>query len=172
MNCREIEHLIPSWLENDCSAGERSLVQSHLDSCPACREAVEEFQLLDLALLTRRDEIPPVSRTFHAVMARAGHRRSKVLVDRLLSVPSLAAFLLFAAAAALFIHRDSVGTLFSRDIQLPGPLAGAAQRMIDALVQVSGGDIWTLSIMYGGVTLVMLLAMGLAVQNVLRSSNA
>ena len=172
MNCREIEHLIPAWMENDCSAVEHSLVESHLGGCPACREAVEEFRQLDVALLSRRDEIPRASRTFHAVMARTRQQRTKVVLDRLLSVPSLSTFLVLVVATALFIYRDSVEALFSRDIQLQGSFAGAAQQMIDALVSVSGGDIWALSILYGGVTLVILLAMGLTVQNVLRSSNA
>lgn len=172
MNCREIENLIPTWLENECSVDEHSLVESHLGGCPACREAVEEYRLLDLALVARRDEIPPVARTFHAVMARTRSHRSKVVLDRLLSVPSLSTFMILIAAAALFIYRDSVEALFSRDIQLHGSLAEAAQQMIDALVRVSGGDIWTLSIIYGGMTILILLAMGLAVQNVLRSSNA
>lgn len=172
MNCREIEKLIPLWLENDCSHDEHTLVDAHLGTCPACREAVEEYRLLDLALVARREEMPSFTKTYHAVMARTRSRRSKVVLDRLLGVPCLAAFLILVAAAALFIYRDSVEALFSRDIQLHGSIAGVARQMIDALVRVSGGDIWTLSIIYGGVTILILLAMGLAVQTALRSGNA
>lgn len=168
MNCREIEIILPAFLENDCSAEERAIVESHLGDCPACTALAGEFRLLELALAARVDEIPPASPTVDAVMTRIRPRRRRVAIGRYLNVPSLAVLLFFLAAGVLYRFRESCGALLARDTNLGAILTRAAGQMADSLVQVSGGDIWVLCSIYGAVTLLILLAMGLSVQHVLR----
>jgi predicted anti-sigma-YlaC factor YlaD len=170
VTCDKIEYLIPAYLEGDLSGEELSRVDSHLGECRLCREELEQFHLLESALVERREEVPAVSHTIRGVLARTA--RSWKVLERLVSVPALVTFLFLVTGCLLYIYRGSIGSLFARQIPLMETFTRAAEQIVGSLVQVTGGDIWALSIIYGGLTLFFLLVMGISVQNVLRNNSA
>lgn len=50
MNCGKFENLVDGYLLNELSEKDRSLLESHLGSCGACREHVAELQALEVML--------------------------------------------------------------------------------------------------------------------------
>ncbi|HKS97051.1 MAG TPA: HEAT repeat domain-containing protein [Terriglobia bacterium] len=58
MNCKDLEQALPFYLYDELAADERSAYEKHLESCPACRQTLEDSQRLH-EVLARRPRIEP-----------------------------------------------------------------------------------------------------------------
>lgn len=103
MNCAQVRRLIPPFVDEELSGGERDGVSSHLASCPACRAELEALKA-DLGLLEQvvAPEVSPflVTRVMaeirHPAKAEVGSHAFGVRLSRL--VGSLAAALVVAVS--------------------------------------------------------------------------
>lgn len=169
MKCADIEHLIPAWLENDLPPERQSMVAAHLEACRGCRELAEDLRVLETALEMRRVEVPPAVRTVAAVLAHTGRGRARAVLDFVIGGPCLSALSLLAAGGMLFAYRSGTEALFARNFRLYESLTLLSERLVGALVRLSGGDAWVLAGIYGGLTLLIVLASAWTVLNFARS---
>lgn len=167
MNCTDMEGLIPLYLDGELAGDDTVRVKEHLSRCPACRKLLEEFELIELALTDRREDMPPPAATIDAVMSRVRLHRYRMIVDRMVSVPVLASVLFLTVTLALIIYRNDVSSLFALDLEAQGVLGGLVQRFVDLLMLSGGTDLWTLAIVLGGVTVAILCMIGLTVRSAL-----
>lgn len=71
MQCRQVQTLIDRYVSEGLLPDERSLFESHLQSCPSCQEQLHELRVL-LALLRSAPAPPPVPEGFaDRLMAKA-----------------------------------------------------------------------------------------------------
>ncbi len=150
MTCRNIEELIPAYLENDLPAPDREAVERHLASCAACRLILAEFESLEGALAGLAGTVPSWSRAQARFDRRYGRERRYAPLRVLLAPPALAGVALAAAGAALI----SRGREITAALEPFGAMAAArsaafgdaAARFLDALAEM---DPVLLSAIYG-----------------------
>jgi anti-sigma factor RsiW len=69
MTCRDVEQILPGYVDNALSEGERRDVQEHLAQCPQCRLALADLER-SLALARHSDRVTPPAWLKGRVMAR------------------------------------------------------------------------------------------------------
>ncbi len=66
MNCDEIQNALADYLGDELEASRRSALETHLESCDACRQEVSELkntvQMLERLKAPSRDVLSPMSR--------------------------------------------------------------------------------------------------------------
>jgi anti-sigma factor RsiW len=169
MSCERIESLLPAYAERELPPDEMQEVEQHLAGCGACRETLADFDVLEQALLRRKEEVPAVGVMYANVLSGLGFSRARRISNALLSLPGILSISFLLIGAILWIHRDWTEALFSRDLQLIQPLSRASEWLTNGIVQASGGDVWVLLTAYLGLTVIILLVTGKIVMNFVRA---
>jgi len=107
--CRQLESLLPTFVDGEAPPETRAAVQAHLEACPPCRQTVAE-QVACRALVQSRTAAlatpaPPGLRT--RIIATARDERARAAVPALGWRGRLAAF----SAAAVLVLAVSAGSL-------------------------------------------------------------
>ncbi len=158
MTCRNIEELLPAYLDDDLPPAGRAAIERHLASCAACRLALDEFARLEGSLVSLRDTVPPPRAALLRFDERRGRSRALALGRVLLAPPAVAGFALAAAGAALVSRGREMTTALE-------PFAAAAAsraaslgsffaRLVEAIAEV---DFVLLSAIYGLCALAVML---------------
>ncbi len=127
MNCRTAKRLMPLYAGSDLSARRMRSVGAHLDSCPACRQELEEYRrALGVVRAAARAENAPdwSDGEWRAVVARAvedgqGGREKRAAVRRPILWPRWAV----AAGTAAALVVTAVMLLWQNTGIRPGPAA-------------------------------------------------
>ncbi|MBN1885722.1 MAG: zf-HC2 domain-containing protein [Candidatus Krumholzibacteriota bacterium] len=114
MNCHEAEALLAALAAGDLGREEAAEVERHAASCAACRESLAAWLAIEEALLARRNEVPPASRTIAALAPALRRKRWTPLFDRIFSVPAMSSFLMVLAAVIFRIGGGSVASALGR----------------------------------------------------------
>jgi len=149
-------------------------VDAALAASPALRESLAAFTALEDALVSRRALVPPAERFLRGVFATARaaappKRRARSRVQRwfdaAVSLPAVTAYVCLTTAIAAFVYRDAVARLVARLTEKPNvpavPSLPDASGVTNAIVAATGGEMWVLSVVYGGVTLLIVLTLSL-----------
>jgi len=163
MDCERIEAMLPAFVGRDLGADEAAAVAAHIDSCERCREALAAFAALEQVLVARRSEVPPVDGFLPDLRtARASRGRSGFLVRGLrlaTSVPGVAIVLVMWAVLLIGRFNDRIALAIA-DHALAGRVTAFAKQGIDAMVGVAGGDVWTLTAVYGALAIGLIVSAG------------
>jgi hypothetical protein len=69
MSCKDIEHNLPAYLEDDLSSQDKTLVEKHLASCPQCSKAIEHLKKAG-KLVREMEEVEPPPWLTQKIMSR------------------------------------------------------------------------------------------------------
>lgn len=130
MKCKKVERLLPLYVSEDLTEGEKALVNEHLSSCPDCLEKVNDFRKDAERIASLREDRPIRDEAdfFENVLEKiaAGDIRS----DR----PSLVWLPLAAAAAVvLFVGLAVLMGVFSPSGD-PADLVDGGEPVIDSKI--------------------------------------
>ncbi len=126
--CKQIQDLLPAFLEGALSSGEHRLVHEHLATCQRCSAALEDLKKVAL-LVQGIDEVEPppwfTQKVMSKVREEAGRKKGGVL-DRLfyplhVKVPIQALASLLIAVLALYVYRSVEPEM--KVVQVPSEVA-------------------------------------------------
>ncbi|MBN2198259.1 MAG: zf-HC2 domain-containing protein [Candidatus Aminicenantes bacterium] len=163
MRCKDVEKLLPGYLENNLRAEEKARISFHLSRCPACTGCLELLKRTDAALagIGDLDPGPALMARLQAVPSTAApRRRFSVFVFKPAIQPVLAgAFLVTAFIAVLAftpvggrmiktLNRQmhagysKITRLYARAESIADSLGGAREQVIVSLENLPplGGD--------------------------------
>jgi anti-sigma factor RsiW len=124
-----IEDRLPAYLDERLEPLERARVARHLELCPACTRAAEQFRALERAL-DEDPEVPPLRAMWPAVAARRSPARRRI------------ADVTFAmATAAALVAGFTLGVLGLGQPETPA----VPETRVHAAVTTDDGDWLTLS---------------------------
>ena len=117
--CRDLERLLPSYVDGEAAAAERASIDGHLERCPECRQRVHGERTARTVIVTRRECLKaPASVSLrvrcaaHAVPAAPAPVRMPLFRQRPWLPLSIAASAIVALAAVLvFVLSDPVPSL-------------------------------------------------------------
>jgi anti-sigma factor RsiW len=168
MNPEEFEELLPAYLDGALNAEQTARVEAWLERSAEAREALEEYRRLEAFLAARRELVPPAAPFARAVFARPYLSRVRAVMSVAFSFPAISSLLLVLFGTTLFIYRGPITAWFNRNAEVPGSESLGLDWVRSALLQFSGADIWTLTAVYVGVTLAILLSTSLMLMRFLR----
>jgi len=161
MDCEHIEEQLPAFVEHELSPKEASLVRAHVESCPRCREALQTFVAMEQSLATRRAEVPPFETFLPPALAPSRWHPSIFLrsLRALTSVPGMAIVLVMWGGFLIARYSDRLtgGVMEKTTIER---LTAFAKRGIDAIVGAAGGDMATLTAVYGALAIAVIVSAG------------
>jgi predicted anti-sigma-YlaC factor YlaD len=169
MDCERIEAMLPAFVGRDLGADDAAVVSSHLETCAQCRESLAAFAALEQSLVARRDDVPPVDAFLpHMAPARA---RSNVLVRCLravTSVPGIAIVIVMWAGFLIARYSDRLTGDAATQKNTFERMTALAQRGIDAMIAAAGGDVWTLTAVYGALAIGVIVSAGALTMRLVR----
>ncbi len=169
MNCHKIEELLPAYLENDLASDERSQVATHLDTCTECQQAVAQFKALESALVMRREAVPTFERFLPALSTMMPapvrqYARAQRWLNVIFSTPGLASLAFVVLGLFMFTKRELMTSLLDGWVKtevswqaLGQSLQSLGQSLNQAILVSTGGDMIILSVIYGLLTVTILL---------------
>jgi len=80
LSCREVQELLPEYIEGGVDEKLSGAITSHIRSCPECRKAHETLQAIEKELVTLRNELPDYRETMIEVYSRLGLKRKNVFL--------------------------------------------------------------------------------------------
>ena len=104
MNCREIEELMPLYIDGDCSEAQRREIELHAASCARCRQSLDAFRKLERSLVSLKDATPSWKRAEARLAGRLGLDRRRRLPTLIFNTPFLSGLALIAIGIVLFIR--------------------------------------------------------------------
>ena len=168
MNRDDFEELLPAYLDGGLNAEQTARVEAWLESSAEARESLEMYRRLDGLLERRREQVPPADGFIQAVARRSVVSRARRIMDAAFSFPAISSLLLAIFGFALFVYREQITAWFNDAQQLPAANSQGLEWIRGVLLQFSGADIWTLTGVYAGLTLLILLSTSLMVMRFLR----
>jgi hypothetical protein len=168
MNHEQFEELLPAYLDGALSAEQTNRVEAWLAGSEAARRALEEFRELDGLLESRRALVPPGARYARDVLAVPLHARVRRVMDTIFSLPGISGMLVVLVGVALFIYRHPITDWFNRSPRIPGTDKLGLEWVRTVILQFSGADIWTMTAIYAGLTILILGSSGLMLMRFLR----
>jgi predicted anti-sigma-YlaC factor YlaD len=166
MDCERIETMLPAFVGRELGAAEAASVAAHIDSCERCRESLAAFAQLEQTLVARRSQVPPVDGflpNLKTARARSGFWvRSLRLAT---SVPGVAIVLVMWAALLMGRFSDRIGIA---DHALAQRVTAFTKQGIDAMVGIAGGDVWTLTAVYGALAIGLIVSAGALTMRLVR----
>jgi anti-sigma factor RsiW len=168
MNPEEFEELLPAYLDGALNAEQTARVDAWLERSAEAREALDAFRRLDAYLETRREQVPPSAPFVRTVFARPYINSVRAVLNVAFSFPAISSLLLVLFGITLFIYRGPITAWFNRNAEVPGSESLGLDWVRNALLQFSGADIWTVTAVYVGVTVAILLSTSLMLMRFLR----
>jgi anti-sigma factor RsiW len=168
MTSEEFEELLPAYVEGGLTAEQQARVEAWLKRSPDACESLESYRQLDAVLESRREQVPAAGPYFRAVFQRSTMRRARDVMTAFFSFHGISGLLLAMFSVALFIYRDQITAWFSRAPALPGSGSLGLEWVREALLQFSGANMWTVTALYVGLTVAILLSTGMLVMRFLR----
>jgi predicted anti-sigma-YlaC factor YlaD len=168
MDCERIEATLPAFLGRDLGAEEAAAVAVHIDSCDRCRESLAAFALLEQTLVARRSEVPPVDGFLpNLKTARVRSGFGARCFRAVTSIPGVAIVLVMWAVLLIGRFNDRIALAIA-DHTLAERAAAFAKRGLDAMVGVAGGDVWTLTAVYGALAIGLIVSAGALTMRLVR----
>jgi anti-sigma factor RsiW len=159
MNCEHFEELLPAYAENDLSADDRALVDTHLQACDSCRESLAFFVRLEGTLAERRELRPSDAAAAGRIVHRVGFKKRRRLVAAFTGLPAAISGALIAAGIVLFLARGAVQDFFARvgAIRFSGDFGARLSEITSTgLGVVAVGSEWIWAVAYlGAVALIL-----------------
>jgi anti-sigma factor RsiW len=168
MDHEQFEELLPAYLDGALNAEQTSRVEAWLEGSAEARRALEEFRELDVLLESRRELVPPAAPFARAAVAVPLRSRVHGVMSSLFSLPGISGMLVVLVGAALFIYRQPITNWFNRTPNVPGSDQLGLDWLNSVLLQFSGADIWTMTAVYVGLTLLILGSSGAMLMRFLR----
>ncbi len=142
MTCRDIEKILPGYLDQGLSAEEERLVAEHLQTCPACREMLSELTRGVELAKGLEDVEPPAwlkARIMEQVRAEATAGRRPSLLRKLffplpIKVPLEVLATVVVAVFAFYLYHATAPELFT-----PGAPKATVQEGMPAAETATGG---------------------------------
>jgi anti-sigma factor RsiW len=156
----DFEELLPAYIDGALNAEQTARVEAWLERSDEARESLEAYRRLEGMLEMRRGQVPSPDRFVGAVFARSTLSRARAVMDAAFSFPAITSLLLAMFGVTLFIYRGPITAWFDRAQELPGATSPGLGWIRDVLLQFSGTDIWSLTAVYVGLTLAILLSTG------------
>jgi anti-sigma factor RsiW len=181
MNRERIEAMFSAYAAGELAAAERAEVEAALASSPALRESLAAFEALETALVSRREQVPPAEGFLRGVFAgaraaaparRAVRTRLRRWLDAATSLPAMTVYACLATAIAAFVYRDALASLVTR-LEAPSempplPAVPDASGIVNHIVAAAGGEMWVLTVVYAGVTALIVLSLSLVTMRFVR----
>jgi len=168
MNRDDFEELLPAYLDGGLNAEQTARVETWLERSADARESLEMYRRLDGLLEKRREQVPPADVFIQAVTRRSVLSHARRVMDAAFSFPAISSLLLVIFGFTLFVYREPITAWFTRAQQLSGTNSQGLEWVRNVLLQFSGADIWTLTAVYAGLTVAILLSTSLMVMRFLR----
>lgn len=168
MKHEDFEELLPAYLEGALNAEQTARVEAWLERSDEARESLEAFRRLEGVLEMRRGQVPSPDPFVQKVFARSNLSRARAVMDAAFSFPAISSLLLLLFGTTLFIYREPITAWFNRAQELPSATSPGLGWVRDAVLQFSGTDIWSLTAVYVGLTLTILLSTGWMLMRFLR----
>jgi hypothetical protein len=168
MKPEEFEELLPAYLDGALNAEQTARVETWLERSADARESLEAYRRLEGLLETRREQVPPVAPYVRAVFARSNLSRVRAVLSVAFSFPAISSLILVLFGTTLFIYREPITDWFKRNAELPGSDSLGLDWVRSALLLFSGADIWTVTAVYVGLTVAILLSTSLMLMRFLR----
>jgi anti-sigma factor RsiW len=156
MDPEQLEELLPAYLDGALNAEQTDRVKTWLESSAEARRTLEEFRQLNILLESRRDLVPPAAPFARAALTPPLETRVRKVMDAIFSVQGISGLLIVLVGIMLFIYRQPITNWFNRTPDLPGSTTWNLEWLRTAILQFSGADIWTMTAIYAGVTLLIL----------------
>ena len=166
MDCERVEAMLPAFAGHDLGGAEAASVAAHIDSCDRCRESLAAFALLEQTLVARRSEVPPVDGFLPHLKTARVRSGFWVRCFRLAtSVPGVAIVLVMWAVLLLGRFSDRLGIA---DHALAGRLTAFVKNGVGVMMSVAGGDVWTLTAVYGALAIGLIVSAGALTMRLVR----
>ena len=161
MDCERIEEMLPAFVEHELVPKEASLVRAHVESCSRCSEALQAFTVMERSLATRREEVPPFEAFLPPALAPSRWHPNLAVrsLRALTSVPGMAIVLVMWAGFLIARYSDRLTGGVLEKTTLDRMMA-FAKRGIDAIVSAAGGDMTTLTAVYGALAIAVIVSAG------------
>jgi hypothetical protein len=78
MNCRQAAYLLPGYLDGAVQAHETTEIRAHLEICSACRDILDHYRRLSVALANITPVIPPADLVAR-IRTRAAEAKTQIL---------------------------------------------------------------------------------------------
>jgi predicted anti-sigma-YlaC factor YlaD len=168
MTSEEFEELLPAYLDGELNAEQTARVKSWLARSPQARDSLESYREINLFLESRSEQVPSSEFYSHAVFHKPFLSRARDITNTLFSFPGISSLLLVLFGIVLFIYRQPITTWIKGKTELPGSSSLGLDWVSNALQQFSGADMWTITALYVGLTVAILLSTSLMVMRFLR----
>lgn len=169
MDCKHAEQLLPAFLDDTIADDDAVVVRAHLDGCAACRESLSELEVLETALLSRREMVPNPARFIAGALGSQRSSRFEWL-DALVGWPALASLCLVIFGVVSLIHLDRLnGVVNALDtVKVPDVLSGPLRVLSDAVGLFAHADAGTMISIYGVLAVIVVMSTGLMAVRMLR----
>lgn len=168
VDCERIEAMLPAFAGRDLGAAEAAAVATHIDSCARCRESLAAFALLEQTLVARRSEVPSVDGFLpNLKTARARSGFWVRCIRAVTSVPGVAIVLVMWGVLLLGRFNDRIALAIA-DHTLAERVTAFAKHGINTMVSVAGGDVWTLTAVYGALAIGLIVSAGALTMRLVR----
>lgn len=114
MECKEIDELLPLYIDGELAADEASAVSAHLAGCSGCLKSLETYQALENSLSAMPDILPDPRAVASKISGRLGFENQRNLAGIFRRMSLVWTFAVATAALILLVSRvDYVSALMS-----------------------------------------------------------
>lgn len=136
MECKDIDELLPLYIDGELAADEASAVSDHLAGCSGCLKSLETYQALENSLSAMPDILPDPHAVASRISRRLGFEKQRNLAGIFRRMSLVWTFAVATAALILLVSRvDYVSALMSGQESL---IDSAGRMMADWTVLTSG----------------------------------
>lgn len=164
----ELEELLPAYLDGALDPARTARVAEWLERSPRARASLEAYRSIDAVLESRRELVPDAASYLRAAFRRPLPSRARDVMVVMFGLPGVTTMLLGLFTVALFLYRDRLAAWFGAAAPVPGAESLGLGWVRDALLAASGVDIWTLTAVYAGVTVLVLVSTSVMLMRFLR----
>lgn len=110
-DCEKVLGMLNEYIDGELNADDAALVRSHIESCPQCREALEELEKIEQLLDESIEEAPEVlyDRVMARVRSEKAASRKKIVVMRRFGIIAAAAVICLTVIASPMLIMVATG---------------------------------------------------------------
>lgn len=165
MNCRDIDELVPRYLDGEVSDEERLALERHVASCAQCAESLEASREIDASLVCLREVIPSWKRAEARFVRATSTGKRRPLLSLIWNAPVVCGLLFVVLGIVLFIRgRPLAYGMEIFDSRLADSLDSLGQSIARLLSGIQSLDLAVLVSLCLILTVIPLVAFGFAVQ--------